>query len=243
MLEDARQRALSSAARYASSPVAVRQPDVEIAARLEERVVVLLVDREREDAGDRARRSSRCRCRGGRRSRRPRHARMRPVALKHADRDRDVVEQAEPFAVVGERVMQAAAEVDGAPASSAARGRGTCRRSSAGSHRRARGDQGSSSVAISSGVRVSSRGPCARYSAVWTSARSSHERAGSTGSRTAARCVGQSVAKQSVFRDRPDVRSDVQLIGGRPDEAGRLDVVDRESRPFTTCWQPLYSRW
>ena len=91
------------------------QPDVLVARRLHERIVVLFVDREREDRGvvpeD-----------GGR---------AVPLVDIHVDhgrpldrsiveeityRDGDVVQDAEPFAVIRERVMEAAREVDGRPA-------------------------------------------------------------------------------------------------------------------------------
>ena len=101
---------------------AVIEPDVEVASRFEERVVVLLMNGERED----------CRVvlehersavsvvhiavdRSG--------ALQAAVALEDPDRDRDIVEQAEAFSVVGKCVMEAAAEMRGAPVFAGERGR------------------------------------------------------------------------------------------------------------------------
>ena len=82
-------------------------------ARLDVRVVVLLVHRQREDARRRRRRSPPCRCRGARRGRRPRRARRGASADAHANRHGHVVEHAEAFAVAGEGVVEAAADVHG----------------------------------------------------------------------------------------------------------------------------------
>src|SRR5439155_18435731 len=87
------------------------QSDVEIARRLDRRVVLFLVHREREDTGIVAENSGRAvplvdvQVDHGRPA-------DQPLVLKRADRNRDVVENAKTFAVIRKRVMESAAQVD-----------------------------------------------------------------------------------------------------------------------------------
>src|SRR5882672_3085901 len=87
------------------------QPHVEVARRLDRGIVLLIVHREGEDAGilpeDRGRSISLMHVQVD-----DRGAPDSPLVLQRADRDGDVVEDAEPLAVIRKRVMEPSSQID-----------------------------------------------------------------------------------------------------------------------------------